>query len=204
MLTMVLGGLWHGAGWTFAAWGFLHGLYLVANHGWHALRPRLGLDPPRTSGWGRTAACALTFLAVVVGWVFFRAKSIDAALSVLAGMVGMHGFSFPASWETSLNWRAIGLLRWMGIHLDLRNAWMDVWVFAWISALLAIAWLLPNTQEFMRRYSPAIGGPPAEGRDGSWNLRWHPSLAWALVLCMALTLSLAQGDRISEFLYFQF
>ena len=44
MLTMLLGGLWHGAGWTFVVWGGLHGIYLVINHVWHALRRRLGHD----------------------------------------------------------------------------------------------------------------------------------------------------------------
>ena len=45
MITMLLGGLWHGAGWTFVIWGGLHGLYLVVNHAWHALRRALGHDP---------------------------------------------------------------------------------------------------------------------------------------------------------------
>ncbi|MHA1113855.1 MAG: MBOAT family O-acyltransferase, partial [Alphaproteobacteria bacterium] len=65
MATMLLGGLWHGAGWTFVAWGGLHGLGLMVNHVWS----RAGLRMPALSGW------VLTFLFVMVGWVLFRAES---------------------------------------------------------------------------------------------------------------------------------
>jgi hypothetical protein len=77
MLTMLLGGLWHGAAWTFVVWGGLHGLYLQVNHAWRALRfPTL----PRLVSW------ALTFLAVVVAWVVFRAESFTGFANMMAGM----------------------------------------------------------------------------------------------------------------------
>src|SRR6185295_5549811 len=95
MITMLLGGLWHGAGWTYVAWGGLHGIYLVTNHAWHALRERLGFPAQGTRA-GRIAGRTLTFLAVVVGWVFFRSTSFDAALSMIAGMTGLHGAALPA------------------------------------------------------------------------------------------------------------
>jgi alginate O-acetyltransferase complex protein AlgI len=77
LITMVLGGLWHGAAWTFVFWGFLHGAALMVNHFWRALGLRMH--------WllGRI----LTFLFVVVAWVFFRAESFGQALVVLKGMV---------------------------------------------------------------------------------------------------------------------
>src|SRR6186997_3277447 len=64
MITMLLGGLWHGANWTFVVWGGLHGFYLVVNHAWRALRERLGHDLRRSTAWGRAIACAVTFAAV--------------------------------------------------------------------------------------------------------------------------------------------
>ena len=84
MATMLLGGLWHGAGWTFVFWGALHGFYLIVNHAWGALageRFRL----PRGLGW------ALTMLGVVVAWVFFRATSFGAALDILGAMASVGG-----------------------------------------------------------------------------------------------------------------
>jgi len=101
--TMTIGGLWHGAGWTFVAWGALHGAYLWANHAWStATHTRLNLvavPPPVRS----TIAWLLTFLAVVVGWVLFRARTIAGAGQVLAGMAGLHGI-VPGSPRPALVW----------------------------------------------------------------------------------------------------
>jgi D-alanyl-lipoteichoic acid acyltransferase DltB (MBOAT superfamily) len=80
MLTMLLGGLWHGAAWTFVAWGALHGAYLCINHAWTRFGPRL--SSPAATG----AGFVLTFLCVVVAWVFFRADSLSSALYVLSRM----------------------------------------------------------------------------------------------------------------------
>jgi len=77
LLTMVLGGLWHGAAWTFVAWGALHGIALSLHREW--ARRRVGRSRPLPGG--RPAAVALTFLWVCVCWIFFRAGSFaDAAV----------------------------------------------------------------------------------------------------------------------------
>src|ERR1700722_4381570 len=83
MITMLLGGLWHGAAWTFVAWGALHGLYLCINHAWINYGPPI---PERLARPAGVAGFLLTFLAVVVAWVFFRADSLASALSVLSDM----------------------------------------------------------------------------------------------------------------------
>ena len=93
LVTMLLGGLWHGAGWTFVIWGALHGFYLVINHAWMALRPSLPFR--RGLPGGRMFATLLTFLAVVIGWVFFRAVSFGDATAILAGMAGANGAAIP-------------------------------------------------------------------------------------------------------------
>ena len=96
MVTMLLGGLWHGAGWTFVFWGGLHGFYLLANHLWHAVKQRLGLARERPSKIGRVLGQALTLLCVLVGWVFFRADSFATALALLHGMAGGNGLILPS------------------------------------------------------------------------------------------------------------
>jgi hypothetical protein len=111
MLTMLLGGLWHGASWTFVAWGGLHGVYLVTNHAWRALTRRARRsgqgDASRRArqaagdaGFTRAARHALswsvTFLAVVVAWVVFRAETFVGAQNILLGMAGQQGFVLPA------------------------------------------------------------------------------------------------------------
>lgn len=87
-LTMLLGGLWHGASWTFVVWGALHGAGLVLNHLWRA---RCGLQPGgRIARW---TGAVLTFMAVTVAWVVFRAESLAVAGAVYRGMAGLNGWS---------------------------------------------------------------------------------------------------------------
>jgi alginate O-acetyltransferase complex protein AlgI len=96
MATMLLGGLWHGASWTFVFWGGLHGVYLLANHLWQGLRRRLGHPPAAEPGAaGRWLGRSLTLLAVVIGWVFFRANDFAAATTLLRGMAGANGTVLP-------------------------------------------------------------------------------------------------------------
>ena len=78
---MLLGGLWHGAAWTFVVWGGLHGMALAANSAWD----RAGLRLPRLLGW------VLTMLFVMMGWVLFRAPGWGTAARMLAGMAGANG-----------------------------------------------------------------------------------------------------------------
>jgi D-alanyl-lipoteichoic acid acyltransferase DltB (MBOAT superfamily) len=80
-VTMLLGGLWHGAGWTFVLWGGLHGGFLVANHAFRFLRARLGFAPASSRA-TRALARGATLAAVVLAWIPFRAASLDDALAV--------------------------------------------------------------------------------------------------------------------------
>lgn len=84
LLTMLLGGLWHGAAWTFVLWGALHGAGLVAVHIWQ----KSGLRMPRAAGW------LMTFLFVAFLFVFFRATSIGQGWSIVGAAIGLDGFDF--------------------------------------------------------------------------------------------------------------
>lgn len=100
MITMLLGGLWHGAGWTFVFWGVVHGLFLAFNHLWRTA----GLALPRWPAW------AVTFLLVVFTWVFFRADTFAGALAVIQGMLGLSGFFAPHFVKTDGLWLIVVLL----------------------------------------------------------------------------------------------
>jgi alginate O-acetyltransferase complex protein AlgI len=98
MLTMLLGGLWHGAGWTFVVWGGLHGAYLMLYHAWRRGVARWGL-PSSALNYVASLAAPLawlaTFLAIVIAWVFFRAADLPSAWSMLRGMAGLNGALLP-------------------------------------------------------------------------------------------------------------
>jgi alginate O-acetyltransferase complex protein AlgI len=105
LITMLLGGLWHGAAWTFVIWGGLHGVALVINHLWHGLRRRLGHDLEHSTPFGNALSRTLTLLAVIFGWVLFRAESFADAGTIMAGMLGIHGFgaATPGT-QTAFSW----------------------------------------------------------------------------------------------------
>ena len=119
MITMVLGGLWHGAAWTFVVWGALHGAYLCINHAWNRFGPAIA---PRFARPVNVAAFALTFLSVVVAWVFFRADSLPAALNVLSKMADPTQIALGRG---------------------------EIAYIAFIAVYAAIAWFAPNTQAIM-------------------------------------------------------
>ena len=130
--TMVLGGLWHGAHWNFIIWGALHGVYLIVNQFVRAIAKAFGiLDIVETAKSIRISSWAITFLAAVVAWVFFRATTTAGAFSMIFSMFGFvadGAANIPASMQTIL-W---GLL-------------------AAISAFL-----LPNTKEISKLFSKDI------------------------------------------------
>jgi alginate O-acetyltransferase complex protein AlgI len=85
-VTMLIGGIWHGAGWNFLIWGALHGSYLVGNHGWVSLKKHFNITTNYPRVW-RTLSILFTFILVVIAWVFFRATDFDAAVTMLTGML---------------------------------------------------------------------------------------------------------------------
>ncbi len=201
MITMLLGGLWHGAGWPYVVWGGLHGLFLIINHGWQALRERLGYNNPGAV-WGLIAA-VITFLAVVFAWVFFRALSFTDAIAIIRGMTGDFGIAMPqaiASQLGSLN----GMLEGIGVTTYLGGGQRFIEIYAWVIFAALVAFLAPNTQQIAERFEPALDFRSADTTAPVVPLRWAPTTAWALcigVLAAACILSLS---RPTEFLYFQF
>jgi D-alanyl-lipoteichoic acid acyltransferase DltB (MBOAT superfamily) len=210
-LTMLLGGLWHGAGWTFVVWGALHGFYLIVNHAFAALQAALGWDPRRRGRAGQLAAGALTFLAVVVGWVYFRAPTVAGANRLLGAMAGGGPLVLPAKLAAPLG-RLGGLGQALAAHgvrfgeLPLLAMPIDQLVLQ-MALGLAIVWLLPNSGQIFERYLPesraAKPTAPVAPAVHHWY-HWRPTLLWGLGLGVLLTLSLAAVAGKTEFIYFQF
>jgi len=175
-------------------------LYLAINHGWHSLYKRYFPDLGDTGIWGKLMAWTFTFIAVVVAWVFFRATTLEGALSILSGMIGLHGISLPIALQSRLG-GAADLLESLGIKFSLGGGSRFILTWGWVICLLAIALFLPNTQELMRRHRPGLDFEPSAVPA---RLEWRPTVAWGLamaILAIAGVLSLSQA---TQFLYYQF
>jgi hypothetical protein len=209
MITMLLGGLWHGAGWTFVFWGGLHGIYLIINHQWRSFRQQvLKHDLSRSNQWSDRLGWLLTFIAVVIGWVIFRAENLDTALTVLQGMGGFHGISLPESLEESL-----GFLENWGVQFDELMPHISVEIeqvedvykvpsiipMMHVFLLLTLAVSMPNTQQM-------IDCSPNKAWETVWwqKFQWQPSRRWAVISAIFTTIALLHLTNVSEFLYFEF
>ena len=100
--TFLLGGIWHGAAWTFVLWGLLHGLALIVHRFWRKLNIKMH------SFW----ACAITFNFVNICWVFFRAKHFSDAVKILKGMFGFSGVDVPKFYHGLIRINSLSNIKW--------------------------------------------------------------------------------------------
>lgn len=209
MATMLLGGLWHGAGWTFVAWGALHGGYLIINHGWMKLsKSDFSVVRPLNTLVG-IVAWPLTFVAVCAAWVIFRAETMDGALTILSSMSTLDGLTFPGPAEQRLG-AAASVLRSLGVEFigtnvvsleDWRTFGLPIIILA-----AAISLLAPNTQQIFARYRPALSVYKGDLSDAKKQrtLSWRPVPIWSLYITVLGVVCLLSLNKISEFIYFRF
>ena len=171
MATFILGGLWHGAGWTFVFWGFLHGLALVIHRIWS----RFNIQLWRWISW------LITFVFVVVAWVFFRATEWSDAIKVLKGMSGMNGIRLPDIIGVKLP-----VLHQYGIEFgnSLINIRGTLQTLVWVALAMLFVLVFKNTVELRKNFKSSV-----------YTLS-------VTVIC--LIVSFLMLNRVSEFLYFNF
>jgi alginate O-acetyltransferase complex protein AlgI len=182
--TMVLGGLWHGAGVTFILWGALHGLFLTINHRWTEFTKRQpALARMTRVWWYPLAALGLTQAAVVFAWIFFRADNFYDAVRVIKSMAGF------ADQQR------------VGARL------VDAYGGASIVLGYIVCLILPNVNAMFARWNVGLETYKNESPWSILNFNWRPSIAWAVTtsvaLLVAIVINLVAGDS-SQFLYFQF
>jgi hypothetical protein len=114
MITFIIGGLWHGAGWTFVFWGFMHGSALIIHRVWKNLGFRMN----------SILAWFITFNFINIAWVFFRAKEWNDAIKVLKGMFGFNGLVNQYAQKLSIAGEHVGAKTLLytigGSHLTLQ------------------------------------------------------------------------------------
>jgi alginate O-acetyltransferase complex protein AlgI len=191
IVTMFLAGVWHGAGTQFAVYGLLHAGYLTINHGWRIFGPTPVKNPsPLYRAASLTICVAATYLAVLVGWVFFRAASSSDAVAILQGMMGMRGWM----WGTKS----------MADQLTIEQIALFLLAPAALIKLLIchfIVFAAPNTSEVLARYDPILGKVRTSIPT---VLQWRPTVPWGMAVGTLATIAVLYLAGATEFLYFQF
>jgi D-alanyl-lipoteichoic acid acyltransferase DltB (MBOAT superfamily) len=211
-VTILLAGIWHGAGLQFVVFGLLHCLYLTVNHAWRIFGPRASRDTRRFlyRAFNQVWAVALTYLSVLLAQVFFRADSIRDALRMLGGAFGLHG------WELPLPVRESSLVKFGPISdfllqhrlievgsIELYNSVTKPLLYniPVIIGLALLVWGTPNTYQILGTWNPSLQKvPPMRWRF----MDWQPNLAWSLSVGVMLFFVLTRLDHPGRFLYFQF
>lgn len=171
-VSMAIIGLWHGAGWTFIFWGAMHGIALMINHQWR----RLKITLPKFVNIG------LTFITVLLLWVFFRAENFSSAWNVILSMTDIYNTGIP---DDGFIHKHLGMLASYGINF---STWrMPNGINTVLSALLGLFIVLiwaPNPIKLMDKFKP--------------------NNIWVVIISGMLIYSILHLNNYSEFLYFQF
>lgn len=171
VLTFLIGGFWHGAGWTFIIWGLLHGIGSAIHKYW----TKFGIKMNKFVAW------FLTFNFINVCWVFFRAKTVDSALRVLKGMIGLNGVVLPYQLKDKLSFLSSDYFspNWLSIS----NGQTSKMLF-FVFAAFIIAVFFKNSEEL--------------------KLKFKPNFKVALFIASITFYAMINMNKIQEFIYFNF
>jgi alginate O-acetyltransferase complex protein AlgI len=197
MVTMIVGGLWHGANWTFLAWGAFHGVLLLIHHGWNTVRGHR--ETPTV--WSDLTSWFLTFTAFVISIPMFRAADLSAMLTMLQAMAGFGGSSIAAGFNPLPDLSLISsgyvseafLRNWVGPYWSLQSTLST-------AAALAVALFVPDTMEFT--------GYDENEPHPHWRRKlmpmWRPNVGWLAATAVLFAIVFPRMNQFTEFLYYQF
>lgn len=197
LATMVLGGLWHGANWTFIAWGAFHGILLTINHLWRTWR-----GPLPSTAIGSSLGWILTFAAFAIGMTFFRSADIGTAWRLVTAMAGLGDAPANAPLLTGFDFWLIGegfvtedfVRRWCGSYWSVAGSAITI-------GFVIVTLTCPDTMEFVNYRE---GEPHSNWRRAWGPLTWSPSAFWAVAMLALFAVVFVNLGNFSEFLYYQF
>lgn len=177
LITMLLGGLWHGAGLGFVVWGAVNGILLLLHRNFRLLCGAMGFKKRASSWYVTEAAITLTFLCIMLSRVTFRAPDWNSSILMWESLLGLTGGGFSLADVLSLK-------------LEYCAAFL----------VYLVCRCMPNTQQMLASFDPVLG----EVKGASRKLRWAPNAIWGAVVAAAALACIVSLDRPTEFLYFQF
>jgi len=175
IVTFLVAGVWHGAGWSFVVYGLIHGIAIATYLAWDRFRMP---DLPPAISW------LLTMYVVVSGLVVFRAPDLASAGALLAKM-----------WLGNI---AAGSSTASAVTLDLRTA------VSYIAVLGAIVLLMPNSQQILHRFWVSSDAKPADIERLAGLVTWRPTVGRSLAIGTLSLVAVASIGATSTFLYYQF
>jgi len=210
--TMFLAGIWHGAGLQFIVYGVLQGIFLTTNHLWRLFHKPLNVNAPGSSVtmysvlWRLT----LTYCAVLLAQIAFRANNVSDALQLVERMIGLHGSGLPLTIPLG-DVKYLGALSGWILHhnilvVGLRSAYNSATLpllhnYLLIIGLGLIAFLAPNAYQILDKWSPALNKvKPMRWRFLAWRPTWFSALGAGSLLFAATQ----HFNQTARFLYFQF
>ena len=203
-------GLWHGAGWNFILFGLAHGTYIIIYSVWVKIKKKIPAERAiRSTVVANLIGRTITFLAVVLSFVLFRAESMDGASNMLTAMLGGHGLSLSPLLIGKIGNAEQWLLEYGVVfhgmfHNNAFGANPKLGII-WVVALLLASMFLPNTQQLLHRYRPALETYEKElPRLRHRWIEWRPTIPWAFFTFIIFIISILSLTQTSEFLYFQF
>ncbi len=186
VVALFIAGIWHGAGLQFIIFGLLHAAYLTTNHAWRVFRG--GKQSPEASPIAKAAthvgSVLLTFAAVVLAQIFFRAQDTGVALTMLGGMFGRHRGLVPLPPDLLFHPSTAAFLP--------------------LAAGFFIVWALPNTQQILAKFKPAIELAPSDREVGRLQWFWRPTPVLGFLMGALIFAVLVKMEIPTTFLYFQF
>jgi hypothetical protein len=204
VITMLISGLWHGAGYGFIVWGLLHGFYLTINHGWRVVAARLWPDRRSYDRVMKPVGLVLTFVSVTAAMIFFRAPTMTSAIDLVKGIIGLNGIGLPQDLFDHLGPLA-ERLRAVGVVAESWSIQDFTKIVFWISVLMFVALACPNTLQILARYEPALGVTSQSTKLAFGSIvEWDASLPWAVAVSAVAAIAIVSIGGPSEFLYWQF
>ncbi|MBH45122.1 MAG: membrane-bound O-acyltransferase family protein [Flavobacteriaceae bacterium] len=188
-ITMFLGGLWHGASWTFIIWGLFQGLLLSINHTWrssHLSNKIEYLLMYKIMTW------MITYFCIVVGWVIFRSHSTSHAFEYLKVMTFSNGILFPDRWKLQLSDFFQNFLSFSP-DIDLNKNHLLIGLF-----LFAFVLIIPNTNQILDYLKQDYD------KESKNILKWKPKIIYGIILGLVSGISIVSISTEREFIYFQF
>lgn len=211
VITMLLGGLWHGAGWGFVIWGGIHGVLLVINHHWRSVREKLRFTAVPT-GVARVGAKYFTFLLVTLLWVFFRLEDSGTATRMILCMTHMD--QMISLFDDAIRGLEIPGVQFFGTEVLVRpdeihqvSLGFSTWSILFLMGAVVLALHLPNANQILSGNTPSL--VPTRFKEKVYDngsVKWRPSRIAILAVSILWAITYVASIRLphAEFIYFQF